>query len=544
LPTRLTTNYPRLQIDDEFEDLILDLCRTEWNDPSASDRHGRSGQEQFGVDVFGHPDGNPDIVYGVQCKLRTGDKQLSENEIEEEVRKAKKFDPPLKMFIIATDAPRDSKTQGIVRKINEREVHNGSFPVAIWFWDSICDRIASQPRVIVKYFQDFFNILTTAPEAERLVDVPLRILSTRLYSAGFKSALDEALELRGIQVYSEDEYASQADLPPDGVLLQYDSDGPSRLQRFSSKTVQFGPFSCPLFICLPGGLHQAFCEMYEEMGGSSSKLVIINSEATENEKAAFIFSRVINYGYRRRGSLTTIDLAIRSSANRFRKTFLDINWSTRISPSHYPSIAEWENVLKPAMEDVQVQVNQLGDGNLIQIRSVLQLPAACAWGSSFNIRLSRLAVWARETGISDFRQQYWLSDARPEPLTFSQEWVMAPQPGAKSIVIELTNGRNIHAAVDDYSKVCHLETDAWLQIGHEKTDPRFSQLDQDCAVAFADQVGQILRSIQPYGFTDIHLFLTMPSALVILVGQRLQACGRIHLYWYTNPSYQYAFTLQ
>jgi hypothetical protein len=62
-------------------------------------------------------------------------------------------------------------------------------------------------------------------------------------------------------------------------------------------------------------------------------------------------------------------------------------------------------------------------------------------------------------------------------------------------------------------------------------------------VAYANQVGQTLRDVQQNGITDFHLFLCMPSALAILVGQRLQACGRIHLYWYSNPTYQYAFTL-
>jgi hypothetical protein len=43
--------------------------------------------------------------------------------------------------------------------------------------------------------------------------------------------------------------------------------------------------------------------------------------------------------------------------------------------------------------------------------------------------------------------------------------------------------------------------------------------------------------------TDIHVFARLPSALAVLIGQRFEACGRIHLYWFNNPTYQFAFTL-
>ena len=41
-----------------FEDLCCKLWRRLWNDPNAQ-KHGRAGQKQHGVDVFGQPDGGP-----------------------------------------------------------------------------------------------------------------------------------------------------------------------------------------------------------------------------------------------------------------------------------------------------------------------------------------------------------------------------------------------------------------------------------------------------------------------------------------------------
>ncbi|MCL4562954.1 MAG: SAVED domain-containing protein [Chloroflexi bacterium] len=544
MPTRYSTNFPRLKSDDEFEDLILDLCRLEWNDPYVADRHGRSGQRQKGVDIFGHPSENPLLINGAQCKLKTGDRQPTEAEIEKEVNSAREFSPPLNQLIITTDAPRDANTQRIVSQIDQRELRAGGFSVSIWFWDSICQRIGAYPRLIVKYFHDYLSNLTTAPESERLVDVPLRMLIIGVETKSKRPLLEVALELRGIQVRDSQEISGIENLLVDGLLFLYQLEDISGLSRFAGRVLNHKSFTCPTFVVLPGNLHHQFLKIIEELGGEIQKVKLLDAHQAVNETAKFISEKVFGYGYRRRGSLTTIDLSIRSALTRPRYAFLDINWESYLSPPHFPNQEEWSSILKPALDDVRRQVMELGDSCLIQFRSVLQLPAAFALGFAFNIRLSRLAVWARETGISDFRQQYWASDTTASHLNLSQEWIVPLKSRARSLAVELTNGRDIHASVETYFNQVGFMPDAWLQIGRENSDTRFSKMDQDCAVAFVDQVGQIIRNVRQSGITDLHIFLAMPSALAILVGQRLQACGCIHLYWYTNPSYQYAFTLQ
>jgi len=68
-------------------------------------------------------------------------------------------------------------------------------------------------------------------------------------------------------------------------------------------------------------------------------------------------------------------------------------------------------------------------------------------------------------------------------------------------------------------------------------------IEESLAVAFANRIGQFARQLNGQGITDIHLFARVPSALAVLIGQRLYACGRIHLYWFDNPSYRFAFVL-
>lgn len=544
LPSRRDINFPRLKSDDEFEELALDLCRLEWNDPYASDRHGRSGQGQDGVDIYGHPSDRNGANCGAQCKLRTGGKQPSEAEIEAEVQRARNFTPPLELLILITDAPRDVNTQKIVRAISEREQKAGRFEVTIWFWDSICQRIAARPSIIINYFHDLLTPLTTAAEAERLVDIPIYMLSTCIEASNVRTQLEEALELRGIQLCSPKRSSPGVDSEPDGVLFQYLRDDEIYLHRLAAQVLPHAGKSYPTYISLLTEQQPLFLQLFTDLGGHPEGLHLLNRSFPVNENARAILQQVFNYGYRRRGSLSTIDLSIRSDNTPPRSTLLDINWEAHDSPAHLPGESEWQFNLFPALEDVRRVVAQQGDRCLVQFRSVLQLPAALAVGYTFNIRLARLGVWARDTGVSDFRQQYWRSDGPAGDILLSQNWIQVPSPTARSVVVELANGRNIHASVEAYATQSNLNADAWLQIGHEKTDPRLLRIDEDCAVAYANQVGQIFRDIQQNGITDFHLFLCMPSALAILVGQRLQACGRIHLYWYTNPTYQYAFTLR
>ena len=82
--------------DDDFEDLVLALYREVWQDPGAR-LHGRRGQRQDGVDLFGEDLFGGSGRNGVQCKHHGSatlikDKDLVE-ELREEVKKAKREIP-------------------------------------------------------------------------------------------------------------------------------------------------------------------------------------------------------------------------------------------------------------------------------------------------------------------------------------------------------------------------------------------------------------------------------------------------------------------
>ncbi len=196
-----------------------------------------------------------------------------------------------------------------------------------------------------------------------------------------------------------------------------------------------------------------------------------------------------------------------------------------------------------AIQDVTNKLLQQGDRTRIQIQPVLPLPAAFAWGYELNIRVARLGVWARRIGESDFKRQLWLSDGEHSHFDFPINWFVPLKPGIRSVIVELTIGIDIHSAVQEFIERSNIHIDSWLQFGKVASPPSSKNIDERFALAYANEVGRMVRDLNQSGILDMHLFLRMPSSLAVLIGQRLAACGRLHLYWFDNPTYKYAFSL-
>lgn len=156
MPTFSSVQIPPPANWQDFEQLCCDLWRAIWNDPNTR-RHGRQGQPQCGVDVFGRPD-QKDKYAGVQCKGKDNytNKRLTKREVKAEVEKAKSFKPALSEFIIATTGPKDAKIEELARVITQEHLEEGLFSVDIWFWrDDIQTQLADYPNLVAKYFPQF-----------------------------------------------------------------------------------------------------------------------------------------------------------------------------------------------------------------------------------------------------------------------------------------------------------------------------------------------------------------------------------------------------
>ena len=155
-----TYQFPPPKNWQDFENLSYDLWRAIWKDPNTQ-KNGRQGQPQNGVDVFGQP-GQATAWAGVQCKGKDNysDKNVTEAELRKEVDKAKSFTPPLKEFTLATTGPRDSTIQEIARSITEDHHKHGLFSVQVRFWEDILIDLDSYPDLVAKYYPDYATTST------------------------------------------------------------------------------------------------------------------------------------------------------------------------------------------------------------------------------------------------------------------------------------------------------------------------------------------------------------------------------------------------
>ncbi len=137
-------SLPKPETWQEFEHHAWLLFRSELKDP-ATEKNGRQGQSQHGVDVYGQRDGEHWV--GVQCKQKM-DEGVSETELREEVEKAKSFEPKISEYILVTTARRDANIQKVARTItDELKKTDHAFSVSVWGWDQFQEHASQHSDV-------------------------------------------------------------------------------------------------------------------------------------------------------------------------------------------------------------------------------------------------------------------------------------------------------------------------------------------------------------------------------------------------------------
>lgn len=163
MATITNSRYPKPVGWDEFESICLSSCRLRWGNPNLT-RHGRQGQAQQGVDIYGND--NLQRLVGVQCKNTIS--SLTTALIDKEIENAESFTPSLSSLFIATSADSDAPLQSYVRQISDERRRHGKFTVDIIFWDGILHDLSRDPKEVEKHFPQFFSTSTPAnPESTR-----------------------------------------------------------------------------------------------------------------------------------------------------------------------------------------------------------------------------------------------------------------------------------------------------------------------------------------------------------------------------------------
>lgn len=171
----------------EFERCCRTLFECIFDDPQTQ-LHGRTGQPQHGVDVYGRRGGCTGPLVGIQCKGKEGQtygKKVTEKELRTEVKKAFNFQPSLSEFILVTTAPNDAAIQLVARLITEEnEKSNHPMRVDVWGWGELQTRIIQYPIAIRAFHPDSSpftdDILASQAKIDTKIDKGFDTLNTKL----------------------------------------------------------------------------------------------------------------------------------------------------------------------------------------------------------------------------------------------------------------------------------------------------------------------------------------------------------------------------
>lgn len=152
MPTIANSRLPKPSGWDEFEDICLSSFKLRWGSPNLA-RHGRQGQEQQGVDIYGQD--NLQRLVGIQCKNTIG--SITKSIVDAEILNAGRFTPPLASLFIATTADSDATLQSYVRSVSEDRLRNNKFTVDIVFWGAIEHDLSIDQREVAKHYPQFFG---------------------------------------------------------------------------------------------------------------------------------------------------------------------------------------------------------------------------------------------------------------------------------------------------------------------------------------------------------------------------------------------------
>lgn len=136
---------------EEFENIVKSALELRWRTSDLT-RHGRQGQKQNGVDIYGSDDLARSV--GIQCKLTTN--SINESLINTEVSNAEGFQPAISALFIATTSPSDVRLQQYVRTLSIDRVQKGKFPVSILFWTDIVQDLTKDIDTVKCHYPQMF----------------------------------------------------------------------------------------------------------------------------------------------------------------------------------------------------------------------------------------------------------------------------------------------------------------------------------------------------------------------------------------------------
>ncbi|RZJ40947.1 MAG: hypothetical protein EOO19_14950, partial [Chryseobacterium sp.] len=157
----LILSFPPPRNWQDFEQLTKDVAK--YRLAGDFENHGRQGQAQDGVDVYGWD--KDDVNSGLQCKHKghtptTARKivtTITTATIDAEILLADNFTPKLDRFIIATTTFRDVDIQTHINTLNDSRKGKGLPKIEIWFWEAFEEGINKHSELAYFYYEEILK---------------------------------------------------------------------------------------------------------------------------------------------------------------------------------------------------------------------------------------------------------------------------------------------------------------------------------------------------------------------------------------------------
>ncbi|MEA2907834.1 MAG: hypothetical protein QOI12_5221 [Alphaproteobacteria bacterium] len=165
----------------DFERKTRELLAHVLADPNTR-MHGRTGQPQHGVDIWGYRNEDLSKLIGVQCKLSND--EITAAELRAELEKTTSFTPTISEFILVTTAARDATIQQAARELTQSLIGTDRpILVDVWGWEDI-EEAAAKHADAWKTFDPTFNPFAAQTREE--IREGFRALHSRLETIGPK----------------------------------------------------------------------------------------------------------------------------------------------------------------------------------------------------------------------------------------------------------------------------------------------------------------------------------------------------------------------
>jgi hypothetical protein len=206
---------------------------------------------------------------------------------------------------------------------------------------------------------------------------------------------------------------------------------------------------------------------------------------------------------------------------------LDLNWLELIrGKERLSTLQEWEQILLPALLDVKQVISEKISSRRVHVFVQASLPVAIALGFAFRASARFTLLLERPQ-----KREIWSTDEQSSKKELLQcEFDYHDQGDTLTAVVEVATSRSTKQAVKETLPILGLVPGYHVQLELPELSSD-SVKDAAHALAIAQQVGSVCQRLcDRQRVAHIHLFVSIPAELAVLIGHQLNALCPITLY--------------